>query len=225
MCVTDQLIQVKGAAEFFVRHGILLKRDDSQKLEKLRAPPPTVDEGVTLEGATFGGLDVTRLAKVLYSRGTTIEIPGVVRDFSDTWITVHKTFSLLYTVDKNYRLFCCTEYGAAASYVYTLRRDFASSSIGSASHTQVTPTTAPSNCPIEILAVLWGSNRRTSSDIIDYCYRCVNNSPGVVWSNSHFGGQSLSNMAQSGTIFYRKKGTTQVQVLTGRENTVTQFNA
>ncbi|KAM0084815.1 hypothetical protein ACKRZS_002996 [Fusarium odoratissimum] len=216
--------QVRIAASYYREHGVLLKNTDKENLEALQRPPPAGEE-VELLGATFGGINVTKLAISLYSRGTSIEVPGVVRDFSDPWMNVEKTYTMLYRVGSEHRVFASKEYAAQESFIYTFRKDFGKSTAGSSHHNRVTPRQAPNDCPIEILAVIWGPEKRDQQSVIDYVYRCVNNAPGIVWSNEKLGGDSWPHTQKTGVIYYRRKGTDKVQLLVGREREVTQFNA
>lgn len=192
----------------------------------MKVPPPRVEEGVELVGATFGTVNVTELAKAMYSRGTTIEVPGLIRDFSDPWMRVEKTFTMLYTVDRSHRAFACKEYGAKADDNYILRRDFGSSKIDAADHSYATHTipASPKKCPIEIIAVFWGPERREKKEVISYVYGCVNNTPGIEWNNKNFGGDSWDGTQKTGVVYYRhKKGNSEIRVLIGREGEVTQL--
>lgn len=185
-----------------------------------------MQDAVELLGATFGGINVTKVAVALYSRGIRLEVPGVVRDFSDPAIDVQKTYTMLYKANNSYRAFCCREYDMPDSFVYTFRGDISAVSIGSAAyHGVVTPKAAPGSCPIEILAILWGPAKRDEQKVVDYVYSCVNTAPGIIWTDDRFGGNSWPNMRKTGCIYYRRKGTDNVQLLVGRENEITQFNA
>lgn len=165
------------AVGFFKRHSVLLRNNNEKKLDDMKAPPPCAEEGVELVGATFGSVNMTKLAKAMYSYGTTIEVPGF---FSDPWMRVGKTFTIVYEVDKGYRAFACKEYQAKANYYSTFRRDFGSSSIATAHHSLASTKKAPGCCPIEIITVFWCPSKRDEQAVIDYLYRCVNNTPACV---------------------------------------------
>lgn len=79
-------LKVQVAARHYKAHGVLLRKTDIEKLEKIGKPPPRAAEAVDLIGATFGSMNITSVAIPLYSRGVRIEVPGVVRDFSDPMV-------------------------------------------------------------------------------------------------------------------------------------------
>lgn len=173
--------------------------------------------------ATYGGVDVTNYAKVLFNYGDSIRIRTVEPGFHEPWKGVIKTISVFHELGKSQRIFACREYmGERSLHVLGPYKNISDQKVQDADLYEATTLTVPANSKITILAIVWGPRVVRAQSVYDYFYSKVGNG-NVEWRNENMGGDPWSGYQKSGAIYYKVNGSSDVRQCTGREGSSTSL--
>jgi hypothetical protein len=211
-------IVVTDLAARFQEKGLIFEKNMMQL-----SVEPDSSPWVEILSANYGGVDVTKYAKVLMNYGDSICIRTVKPGFHETWKGRPKTISVLHQVANSQRIFVCREFtGTQNVHILSPKKIITEQIVHDAELHEIQPLAMPPNSQVQILAILWGPHEVRSQQVYDYCYSKLNNGE-VEWNNMTMGGETWYRINKSGVIYYRAIGSNIIRQCTGREFCSTPF--